>query len=161
MDVRGRSVHSNATNKKIMKPIKDLNIVVGICERDGRYLLLQRKDPNPMWDRKWEFPGGKIEIGEDSKDAIHREVLEETGLKVHQSKYFLHHTHDWDLEEKILRVHIDCYHCLVGEGEMVTEEEKSYQIRWVTHEEALLLDSLKANNDILNTFFHEVLQNLG
>jgi len=49
----------------------------------------------------------------------------------------------------------------VGEGEVVTEEEKSYQIRWVTHEEALLLDSLKANNDILNTFFHEVLQNLG
>jgi 8-oxo-dGTP diphosphatase len=144
-----------------MKPVKDLNIVIGICERDGKYLLLQRKDSNPMWDKKWEFPGGKIEIGEDSSSAINREILEETGLEVSKSVFFHHHTHDWDLEESILRVHIDCFHCLVGDGEVVAEQDKSYQTRWVTRQEALEMDSLKANNDILNTFFHEVIQNLG
>ncbi len=143
-----------------MKPIKDLNIVIGICERDDRYLLLQRKDPNPLWDKKWEFPGGKIEIGEDPKTAIHREVLEETGLEVKRSRYFHHHSHDWMLEESILRVHIDCFHCLVSDGEVAAEQAKSYQTRWVTRQEVLQMDSLKANNDIFNIFFHEVIQNL-
>ena len=144
-----------------MKPIKNLNIVIGVCVRDGCYLLLQRKDENPMWDKKWEFPGGKIEEGEESHEAICREINEETGLDVQTAEFFHHHIHDWDLEDKILRVHIDCFHCLVGEGDVITEEGKAYQTRWVTREEALEMDSLKANNDILNVFFHEVLQNLG
>lgn len=47
---------------------------------DGSYVLVQdRKDPN------WPgitFPGGHVEKGESFTDAVTREVLEETGLKI-------------------------------------------------------------------------------
>lgn len=144
-----------------MKPIKDLLIVVGICERDGKILMLQRKDDNPLWDKKWEFPGGKIEVGEEPKHAIHREVQEETGLTILRSRFFRLHDHDWDLEEKILRVHIHCFHCVVGEGEPIFEQDKAYQSGWFSPDDVLSLDSLEANDDILKAYLHETTSHVG
>ena len=136
-----------------MKPISEVEIVVGICEReDGRILLIQRKDQNPMWDKKWEFPGGKIESDEDRNNAIDREVTEETGLQTINKSFFGMHTHDWSLPEKTLRVHIHCFHCKVQGGEVLHEIDKAYRTAWVSIDEALQYDNLKANNYILKRF---------
>src|SRR5437764_6611700 len=43
-------------------------------------LICQRKADEPM-SFKWEFPGGKIEAGESSEDALARELDEELGIK--------------------------------------------------------------------------------
>src|ERR1700716_121803 len=43
-------------------------------------LIGQRKADQPM-SLKWEFPGGKIEAGESSEDALARELDEELGIK--------------------------------------------------------------------------------
>lgn len=43
-------------------------------------LICQRKADQPM-SLKWEFPGGKIEPGESSEDALARELDEELGIK--------------------------------------------------------------------------------
>jgi 8-oxo-dGTP diphosphatase len=43
-------------------------------------LICQRKADQPM-SLKWEFPGGKIEDGESSEDALARELDEELGIK--------------------------------------------------------------------------------
>lgn len=48
-----------------------------IFDRRGRLLLQQRSDGG-----QWGLPGGSVEIGESVRDAIAREVLEETGLIV-------------------------------------------------------------------------------
>jgi 8-oxo-dGTP pyrophosphatase MutT (NUDIX family) len=48
-----------------------------IFDRRGRLLLQQRSDGG-----QWGLPGGSVEIGESVRDAIVREVLEETGLIV-------------------------------------------------------------------------------
>jgi 8-oxo-dGTP diphosphatase len=42
-------------------------------------LICQRKPDQPM-SLKWEFPGGKIEAGESSEDALARELNEELGI---------------------------------------------------------------------------------
>jgi 8-oxo-dGTP diphosphatase len=48
---------------------------------DGRVLACARADPPEMAGR-WEFPGGKVEPGEDEADALARECLEELGVRV-------------------------------------------------------------------------------
>ena len=57
--------------------------VLGVIRRpDGKFLITKRamdKEWAPGW---WEVPGGGVQVGEDSADAVAREVLEETGLDV-------------------------------------------------------------------------------
>ena len=48
--------------------------------RGVEVLICQRKADQPM-SLKWEFPGGKIEAGESSEDALARELNEELGIK--------------------------------------------------------------------------------
>ena len=53
-----------------------------IVFRDHEVLLIQRnKEPNKG---QWSIPGGKQMIGETLAEAAHRELLEETGVKVYQ-----------------------------------------------------------------------------
>ena len=55
--------------------------VGAIIVSDGKVLLVRRK-PEDFLGGYWEFPGGGVEEGEALKDAVRREVREETGLKV-------------------------------------------------------------------------------
>lgn len=144
-----------------MKPVKEIEIAVAICERGGKILMIQRRDTNPMWDKQWEFPGGKLERGESPEAAMKREIGEETGLPILESRFLHLHHHDWELPEKILRVRLHCFHCVVGEGDVRLEEEKAYTFAWPTPTEALDYDSLSANNDILHIFLHARTQDVG
>lgn len=49
--------------------------------RNGKVFLAKRQDVGDMGGR-WEFPGGKIDEGEDFVTAIRREMSEEFGVKV-------------------------------------------------------------------------------
>ncbi len=147
-----------------MKPVEEVPIVIGIVERGDKILLLQRMDKNPIWDKKWEFPGGKIDDGEEAQVAAKREIEEETGLSISNLNFVGKHVHDWDLEEKTLRVHIHCFHCKAHDGEVVIETDKAYQYKWDTVENATKYDTLEANAFLLKTLFaayHEKCQNLG
>lgn len=54
--------------------------VAVILREDGQVLLGQRPEGKP-WAGWWEFPGGKIEAGETSFDALQRELHEELGIE--------------------------------------------------------------------------------
>lgn len=45
-------------------------------------LLVQRAKDDTNYPNLWEFPGGKLDAGQDIANALEREVLEETGLFV-------------------------------------------------------------------------------
>ena len=56
--------------------------VRGICEFNNKVLLLKIR-PNSSHDaHKWEIPGGKVKKTEFFDDALKREYMEETGLKI-------------------------------------------------------------------------------
>ena len=59
-----------------------LSIKVVIRDPSGRCLLLQRSRQSRGNPGKWEFPGGKVEAGEDFDAGLLREVAEETGLTI-------------------------------------------------------------------------------
>ena len=53
-----------------------------ILDKAGRCLLVKRAASGKTNPGKWEFPGGKAELGENFEKALLREVREETGLDV-------------------------------------------------------------------------------
>jgi 8-oxo-dGTP diphosphatase len=55
-------------------------VVAAIIEKDGKLLVCQRTRHQTM-PLKWEFPGGKIEEGEQPRDALRRELEEELGIQ--------------------------------------------------------------------------------
>lgn len=54
-------------------------VVAALIFKDGKILVCQRTRHQVM-PLKWEFPGGKIEEGEQPRDALHRELDEELGI---------------------------------------------------------------------------------
>lgn len=59
-----------------------LSVKVIIRDADGRCLLLKRSMSSKWNKGKWDFPGGKVDPGEDFERALLREVVEETGLRI-------------------------------------------------------------------------------
>lgn len=53
-----------------------------ILDESGRCLLIRRSAHNKNFVGCWEWPGGKVDPGEDFAAGLHREVAEETGLTV-------------------------------------------------------------------------------
>ncbi|WP_292460929.1 NUDIX hydrolase [Methanothermococcus sp.] len=53
--------------------------VDGIIQIDDRIVLIKRK--NPPFKDSWAFPGGFVEYGETTENAVMREIYEETNLK--------------------------------------------------------------------------------
>ena len=54
-------------------------VVAGLIFKDSKVLICQRTKHQTM-PLKWEFPGGKIEEGEQPRDALRRELEEELGI---------------------------------------------------------------------------------
>ena len=55
-------------------------VVAALILQDGKLLVCQRTRHQTM-PLKWEFPGGKIEEGEQPRDALRRELDEELGIQ--------------------------------------------------------------------------------
>jgi 8-oxo-dGTP diphosphatase len=56
-------------------------VAAGVLVERGRVLITQRKKGSHLAGA-WEFPGGKVEPGEDPRDALVRELREEIGIEV-------------------------------------------------------------------------------
>lgn len=60
--------------------MKTVLVAAAVVIREGRVLLSQRKGGSHLAGA-WEFPGGKVEAGEDPKAALARELEEELGVQ--------------------------------------------------------------------------------
>lgn len=56
-------------------------VAAALVDRDGR-VLLQERSPGRSMAGLWEFPGGKVEVGETPERALVRELREELGIDV-------------------------------------------------------------------------------
>ncbi len=65
-----------------MSQTKVVQVAAAVLQRpDGSFLLAQRP-ADKIWAGYWEFPGGKVELGETTRDALVRELREELGIEV-------------------------------------------------------------------------------
>lgn len=113
--------------------------VRGIIMRDGKLAMQCSKEG------EYKIPGGGLEKGENFKQALVREVLEETGLHVKQESIrelgeIQEIRKDIFEDKKKYICHSLFYYCEVGEGQEplhLTESEiaKGYEMRWASPEE--------------------------
>jgi 8-oxo-dGTP diphosphatase len=62
--------------------IRNVRTVVGAVAIREDTVLLLRRNVTDFMGGQWEIPGGVVELSEDHLAALHREVLEETGLRI-------------------------------------------------------------------------------
>ena len=112
--------------------MKTIEVVAAIIIKGNQVFATQRGYGEfKGW---WEFPGGKIEVGEDPKSALVREIKEELDADI--SVGDLLDTVEWDYPT--FHLTMDCYICsLNSESIHLNEHEAS---AWLTKE---TLDSVK------------------
>ncbi len=67
-------------NSRDMKVIKATKVTAAVIERNGKVLCARRK-PGLVAEGLWEFPGGKLEVGETPESGLKRELEEELGVE--------------------------------------------------------------------------------
>ena len=58
-----------------------INVVAAVIKKNNKYFIAQR-NRNKHFAFYWEFPGGKVEKGEDFETALKREILEELFINI-------------------------------------------------------------------------------
>lgn len=120
-----------------MKPIL---VTAAIIEKDGKFLLTQRPAGKLNGDR-WEFPGGKVEYGEDLRDCLEREIMEELGITIKAKEIMDYSSHVYpDTKFHIVLFGI---HCTFLSGEIQKHEISDYA--WVTPKEMDKYDITEAD----------------
>ena len=63
-----------------------VHVAVGVIFDGAGRVLLSRRHRNSHQGGRWEFPGGKVETGEDVVTALRRELLEELGIQLRSAE---------------------------------------------------------------------------
>ena len=72
-----------------------LVVAAALYDSDGHVLIAERPAGKHMAGR-WEFPGGKVNVGEAEAQALSRELREELGIEVTSSRPYMRLTHSYD-----------------------------------------------------------------
>jgi len=104
---------------------KHTEVAVGILLRaDGALLLSTRPEGKP-YAGYWEFPGGKIEVGETVEQALRRELIEELGVTIGPAEAWKVTEHDYP--HALVRLHWCKVYQWSGEFEMREGQTMSWQ----------------------------------
>lgn len=111
-----------------------IRVVAAVIEHDGRYLITQR-NAAAVLPLLWEFPGGRVEPGENETAALLREVQGRIGVLVEVGPKLGEHVHDYTTYQ----VQLTMYSC------KLPAEARPYpatvaDLRWVTSREFLDYD---------------------
>ncbi|WP_147820329.1 (deoxy)nucleoside triphosphate pyrophosphohydrolase [Salidesulfovibrio onnuriiensis] len=71
-----------------------VTVTAAVLELDGKILIARRTDK--YLGGLWEFPGGKLEPGEDPKQCLERELFEEFGVKTSVGSHVVTHVHEYE-----------------------------------------------------------------
>ncbi len=79
-----------------MNEKKHINVAAALLFNEGKIFAAKRgESPYPYVAHKYEFPGGKIENGENLAAAVKRELLEELNLEVSVGSLYAKHTFEY------------------------------------------------------------------
>lgn len=122
---------------------KHIEVVAAVIERDNKVLCCQRGNKGEC-AYKWEFPGGKIELGETKEEALRREIKEELNCTIKIKDFITTINHEYNTFSLTMHVYL----CELVEKEPVLLEHKSSI--WCDKDKLKELDFAEADIKLLN-----------
>ena len=122
--------------------MKQIKVVAAIIhDNQGRIFATQRGCGE--WKDWWEFPGGKMEVGETAEEALKREIWEELETRIVVERFV--ETVEWDYPLFHLTMH--CYLCHVESGHLELKEHEA--AKWLNKDELESVNWLPADWELV------------
>jgi len=109
-------------------------------------ILIARRAPHKFLGGLWEFPGGKIEVGESPESCIERELNEELQIKVEINAFLTEQYFDYGIFSVKLKVYVCRF--LSGSLSLVDHDD----VRWVDPENVLSYQLAPADVPIMEYY---------
>jgi len=124
--------------------MKTIEVVAAVIFREGKMLCVQRPQNSKEYiSSKWEFPGGKVEHGEDGIQAIKREILEELHIEIQNIEFLMTVEHTYPDFHLVMHT----YSCEISSGGPVLTEH--VDMKWLPVDELDQLDWAAADIPIV------------
>ena len=140
-----KSMIDRETERQRMKTIR---VVAAIIIEKEKVFATQRGYGE--FKDGWEFPGGKIELGEIPEAAIVREIKEELDTEIEVVK--LLDTVEYDYPQ--FHLSMDCFICKIKSGDLVLKEHEA--AKWLTKENLDSVDWLPADLSVIEKIRYEM-----
>lgn len=114
-------------------------VVAAFLQNENGEFLICRRPAHKARGLKWEFPGGKIEIGETPEAALARECREEMDIEIRCEGEYMALTHVYPE----LSVHLRLLRCRIAHG--TPKQIEHCDMRWIRLSEADAYDFCDAD----------------
>ena len=121
--------------------MKIIEVVAAIIVEKDKVLVTQRGYGE--FKDGWEFPGGKVELGETLESALKREIKEELDIEIEIDTYI--DTVEYDYPQFHLTMH--CYKCRILDGQLMLKEHEAS--KWISQDELNEIDWLAADRIVV------------
>ena len=112
-----------------MKTIRVVAAVIKAVNESGEPVIFATQRGYGEFQGGWEFPGGKIEVGESPQEALRREIIEELDTEITIGE--LVDTVEYDYPN--FHLSMDCFWCEVLSGNLILKEHED--ARWLLKEQ--------------------------
>lgn len=120
-----------------------VHVAVAVIVNESNEVCISLRHNNTHQGGLWEFPGGKIEDNETVSQALSREIKEELGLEINESRPLI--TIPYDYNDKKVCLHVRKVSSYGG----VASGIEGQQVRWVAADELTSYDFPAANEAII------------
>lgn len=100
-----------------------IKVVAALIKKNNKILIARRSTGDESLLGKWEFPGGKVELGENEYQAIEREIKEEFELNIKAMKFLTNNVFNYPTKTVDLRL----YSCEYVSGNFKLHDHSEYK----------------------------------
>ena len=126
--------------------IDAIQVVAAAIFQNDKVLSVQRAEHEKEYvSLKWEFPGGKVEVGESREEALAREIREELSVDIEVSEFLMTVEHTYPGFH--LTMHV--FKCVLDEGEIALNEHVA--LKWLSIDELDQLDWAAADIPVVKS----------
>lgn len=120
-----------------------IRVVAAVVSHQGTYLITQRR-PSARFPLQWEFPGGKVEIGESDEEALARELKERLNADFKIGKKIGERVHKYQNHQ----VTFVLYSAFLEENQKL-EAKRVHDFRYIPPVEFGLYDFIDADQEMM------------